>query len=211
MNILLATDGSALIEEKDARRPGSFGAIATFEEGKIVTYGSTIQTTNNRMELSAVIYGLRATIRGGVKFVTLYNELEITILTDSQNVYNSYNPHPTSKTDPGEWMKYWAAHDGHKKNGDEVENWDLWIEMNKVLAKAKDLGVKISWEWVKGHQKGKENDASVKANHSVDVLCSGLTKSLISEMNADSLCRGTAPTFYVCNSEGKVIYGPKSV
>ncbi len=113
---------------------GGWGVILRYGETEKELSGGDAQTTNNRMELTAVIEALKA----------LKRECEITLYTDSRYVMDGVN----------EWMPNW------KKNGwkttnkkSAVKNLELWQELDSLLPKHK-----IKWVWVKGHNGHPENE-----------------------------------------------------
>lgn len=113
---------------------GGWGVILRCGETEKELSGGEAQTTNNRMELTAVIEALKA----------LKRECEITLYTDSRYVMDGVN----------EWMPNW------KKNGwrttnkkSAVKNLELWQELDSLLPKHK-----IKWIWVKGHNGHPENE-----------------------------------------------------
>ena len=113
---------------------GGWGVILRCGETAKELSGGDAQTTNNRMELTAVIEALKA----------LKRECEITLYTDSRYVMDGVN----------EWMPNW------KKNGwkttnkkSAVKNLELWQELDSLLPKHK-----IKWVWVKGHNGHPENE-----------------------------------------------------
>ena len=113
---------------------GGWGVILRYGETEKELSGGDAQTTNNRMELTAVIEALKA----------LKRECEITLYTDSRYVMDGVN----------EWLPNW------KKNGwkttnkkSAVKNLELWQELDSLLPKHK-----IKWVWVKGHNGHQENE-----------------------------------------------------
>lgn len=117
--IQIYTDGAC------SDNPGAGGWAAILQCAgleKVLTGGARL-TTNNRMELQAVINGLRA-IRWDGATVTVY--------TDSKYVHD-----PIAKG----WLKTWIGN-GFKKK----KNPDLWMELVPLLRKHK-----VSFEWVRGH------------------------------------------------------------
>ena len=114
--------------------PGGWAYILvqnTFQGQKVLAenYGSDRQTTNNRMELSAVIESLRA-----VK--TMDIPRQITVYTDSQYVQKGIT----------EWIKKWRLNSWRTSDKKPVKNQDLWQELDSL---ADDFS--INWEWVRGH------------------------------------------------------------
>jgi len=118
--IKLYTDGSS----RGNPGPGGYGALLLYNHHrKEISKGYRL-TTNNRMELLAVIAGLQALKK---------NDLPVTVYSDSQYVVNSVNKG---------WLKNWIRTDfkGGKKNK------DLWLLYHELSA-----SFKIKFVWVKGH------------------------------------------------------------
>ena len=118
--ISLYTDGSS----RGNPGPGGYGAILLFGQHRKELSKGYRRTTNNRMELLAVIAGLEAIKK---------KELPVTVYSDSQYVVNT--------VEKG-WLKTWIKTDfkGGKKNK------DLWTHYHEL---AKDFTIKFVW--VKGH------------------------------------------------------------
>ncbi len=113
---------------------GGWGAVLRYGSVEKELSGGESNTTNNRMELTAVIESLKA----------LKKSCEIVICTDSKYVMNGVL----------EWMPNW------KKNGwktankkSPVKNLDLWQELDALLEKHN-----VKWTWVKGHNGHPENE-----------------------------------------------------
>ena len=122
------TDGSCI------GNPGKGGWAAIILDNKKqkIISGSEPYTTNNRMELIAVIKALK-----NVK------KKEITLITDSQYVKNGIEV----------WIFKWKKNGWMTAEKKPVKNKDLWLLLEK-LSKNK----KIKWEWVKGHSSDKLNN-----------------------------------------------------
>ena len=110
MDITIHTDGSY----ETQRRVGGWAAILTSGKHKRVLRGSDPNTTISRMELIAVIQGLKA--------LKLPNQTVI-IYTDSNYVAQGVN----------EWMTGWQAKGWRTAKGDPVANTDLWQELVNLL------------------------------------------------------------------------------
>jgi ribonuclease HI len=108
---------------------GGWGAILVSPaHGKeLALSGSERNTTNNRMELKAVIKGLEA----------LKKPSRVRVTTDSQYVHNAFEKG---------WLKKWQKNGWRTADKKPVQNEDLWRELLE-LAKTHDL----EWEWVRGH------------------------------------------------------------
>ncbi|MDT8339384.1 MAG: ribonuclease HI [Sulfurimonas sp.] len=122
--ITLFSDGSALGNPG----PGGYGAILRFGNKEREISGGEAHTTNNRMELLAVIEGLRA----------LREPCNVEIISDSSYVVKGIN----------EWLESWIKRDFKK-----VKNPDLWREYIEV-----SKGHKINAIWVRGHNGHIENE-----------------------------------------------------
>jgi len=106
-------------------------------------YGGEANTTNNRMEIMAVIRALK----------TINAENEITVFTDSTYVQKGIN----------EWIAKWKINGWRTSNKKEVKNKDLWIQLDNLTSQ-----LKINWIWVKGHSGHPGNDrADYLANKGV--------------------------------------------
>lgn len=113
---------------------GGWGAILRYGDTEKELSGGAADTTNNRMELTAVIEALKA----------LKRECEITLYTDSRYVMDGVN----------EWLPNWKRNDWRTTNKKSaVKNVDLWQELDQLLPKHK-----IKWVWVKGHNGHPENE-----------------------------------------------------
>jgi ribonuclease HI len=120
----LFSDGSSL------GNPGAGGycAILKYGDAQKIIKGGEPDTTNNRMELKAVIEGLKA----------IKEPCEVVITSDSNYVIKAIN----------EWLDGWI-----KKDFKKVKNIDLWKEYIEVSKPHKIKGI-----WVKGHAGHKENE-----------------------------------------------------
>ncbi|MDO5351588.1 MAG: ribonuclease HI [Succinatimonas sp.] len=127
--VSLFTDGSCLKNPG----PGGFAAILRYGNAqKEISLGYTL-TTNNRMELMAVIKGLNA----------LKEPCEVTITTDSQYVKNGMT----------KWLEGWKKNGWRTSNKTPVKNQDLWQLLDTECQRHK-----LHWEWVKGHDGHPENE-----------------------------------------------------
>ena len=106
---------------------GGWGAILVYEGREKELSGGEKETTNNRMELSAVIAALSA----------LKEACEVTLTTDSQYVVNAIEKG---------WLSSWKKNGWRKSDKSAVLNVDLWKELDGLLAKHK-----VSLVWVRGH------------------------------------------------------------
>jgi ribonuclease HI len=113
--------------------PGGWGVILRWRGEERELFGGTPSTTNNRMELMAVIEGLTALKKSSL----------VTIYTDSQYVQKGMT----------EWLLDWKAKGFKVKGGGYRINHDLWRELD-VLSQAH----KIDCQWIRGHAGHPENE-----------------------------------------------------
>ncbi len=114
--------------------PGGWGAILRYGEIEKELSGGEKNTTNNRMELTAVIKALEA-----VKY-----ECNITITTDSKYVCDGIEKG---------WAASWRNNNWRKKDGKPALNSDLWERLLDLLNNHK-----VKFTWVKGHNSHPENE-----------------------------------------------------
>ncbi len=113
--------------------PGGWGVLLRWRGAEKEMSGGEAATTNNRMELTAVIQALRAL--KGPSVVALY--------TDSQYVQKAMT----------EWLAKWKAKDFLVKGGGLRKNHDLWRQLDELSRRHR-----IRWHWVKGHAGHPENE-----------------------------------------------------
>ncbi len=113
---------------------GGWGVILRYGTIEKELCGGAPETTNNRMELTAVIEALKA----------LKRECDLTIYTDSRYVMDGVQ----------QWLPNWKANGWRTTNKKSaVKNLDLWQELDLLLPQHK-----IKWVWVKGHNGHLENE-----------------------------------------------------
>ena len=126
--------------------PGGWGALLRFNGKEREIYGGENDTTNNRMELTAAIEGLRA----------LKEPCEVTLTTDSVYV----------KSGITEWLPGWKQRNWRTAAKKPVKNEDLWRALDEQNQRHQ-----VSWAWVKGHSGHRENEiADQLANRGIDEL-----------------------------------------
>ena len=150
--VIIYTDGSA----KGNPGPGGFGAILMFGDHRKELAQGYRRTTNNRMELMAVIASLKALKRDG---------LRITIYSDSQYVVKAIEEG---------WLNNWIRTNfkGGKKNR------DLWTEYHAL-----SQSHQIRFQWVKGHA---ENPFNNRCDELATAAADGATHELIPDVGYES-------------------------
>lgn len=113
--------------------PGGWGAILRSKGIEKELSGAEMDTTNNQMEMLAVINALEA----------LKRPCQITLTTDSQYVLKGMT----------EWLSGWKAKNWKTASKKPVKNIELWQRLD-AAAQAHQ----IKWEWVRGHQGHPENE-----------------------------------------------------
>jgi ribonuclease HI len=147
LKITLYTDGAC----KGNPGPGGWGALLQAATPNGITekelYGGERETTNNRMEMMAVIEGLSA----------LKKPCEVTLYLDSKYVMQGIT----------EWLPGWKARGWKTAAKQPVKNVDLWQRLDAIVAGS---GHTINWQWVKGHAGNAGNErADSLANKGVPV------------------------------------------
>jgi ribonuclease HI len=113
--------------------PGGYGAILKFGGKTREISGCHLNTTNNRMEMMAVVQALRQ----------LKRPCKIRIVTDSHYLVKGMT----------EWMPRWIRRNWKNSQNKPVMNRDLWEELVRLCGPHQ-----IEWQWIKGHQGHKENE-----------------------------------------------------
>lgn len=140
--VKIYTDGAC----KGNPGPGGWGALLRYDGNEKQLYGGERQTTNNRMELMAVIQALRA----------LKRKSSVKITTDSQYVKNGIT----------QWIHGWKRNGWKTAAKKPVKNVDLWQSLDSEVMKHE-----VEWAWVKGHSGHAENEmADQLANRGIEGL-----------------------------------------
>jgi ribonuclease HI len=108
-----------------------WAALLRYEKHERILSGSDPATTNNRMELTAAIQGLKA----------LNRPSQVDLYTDSEYLKNGIT----------EWLPNWRTRNWRRKSG-ALANVDLWQELDKALRMHE-----IRWHWVKAHTTNRDN------------------------------------------------------
>ncbi len=126
--------------------PGGWGALLRYDGHEKELYGGEPDTTNNRMELTAVIEALNSLTRN----------CPVEITTDSTYVKDGINS----------WIHNWKKRNWQTAAKKPVKNKDLWQSLDAAVQQHD-----ISWHWVKGHSGHRENEiADQLANRGIDEL-----------------------------------------
>jgi ribonuclease HI len=137
MRIKVFTDGAC------SGNPGAGGYAATisYPDNKKTISGGLPSTTNNQMELMAVIEALKDVLDSDYDFKS------VDIYSDSAYVINAVNK---------KWLKRWSSNGWQTAAGKDIKNKSFWIELLDILSDCKDK--KINFIKVKGHSKNPMND-----------------------------------------------------
>ncbi len=138
--VVMYTDGAC----RGNPGPGGWGVVLRYKDQHKTLQGYAAETTNNRMELIAVIEGLRA----------LKRACEIELNTDSKYVMQGIN----------EWISTWKRNGWKTAAKKPVKNADLWRQLDQERERHD-----IDWKWVKGHSGIEGNEmADQLANAAID-------------------------------------------
>ena len=137
--VTLYTDGAC----KGNPGKGGWGVLMRYGSHEKELFGGEAHTTNNRMELTAIIQGLAA----------LKRPCAVVIYTDSQYVKNGME----------KWIHGWKKNGWKTASKQPVKNEDLWQQLDRLAAQHQ-----IQWQWVRGHAGHTENErADALANQGV--------------------------------------------
>ncbi|MCZ6578548.1 MAG: ribonuclease HI [Gammaproteobacteria bacterium] len=138
--VVMYTDGAC----RGNPGPGGWGVILSYASRQKTLSGFEPETTNNRMELTAAIEGLRALTRS----------CEVDLNTDSKYVLQGIN----------EWIENWKVNGWKTATRKPVKNADLWNLLDKQT-----LRHRVNWHWVKGHAGIEGNEEADRlANMAID-------------------------------------------
>ncbi|MEN8214079.1 MAG: ribonuclease HI [Pseudomonadota bacterium] len=142
MTVEVFTDGAC----RGNPGPGGWGVILRYGDHEKEFFGGEADTTNNRMEMTAVIKALQA----------LKRECRVVITTDSMYVKQGIT----------QWIDNWKRRGWRKADKSPVKNVDLWKQLDQLVTNHR-----VEWHWVKGHSGHAENErADELANRGIDEL-----------------------------------------
>jgi ribonuclease HI len=140
--VVIYTDGAC----RGNPGPGGWGAILSYASSQKELKGFAAETTNNRMELTAVIESLKA----------LKRSCEVDLYSDSRYVLQGIN----------EWIDGWKLNGWKTAAKKPVKNADLWQILDQQAIRHE-----INWNWVKGHAGNAGNEAADRlANEAIDLM-----------------------------------------
>ena len=140
--LVIHTDGAC----RGNPGPGGWGVLMSWNGSHRELSGAEPATTNNRMELTAVIMGLGALKRPSAA----------TVQTDSQYVIKGIT----------EWLPSWKARGWRTADRKPVKNQDLWEKLDQLAA-----AHTLRWQWVKGHSGDPGNErVDTLANLAIDAM-----------------------------------------
>jgi len=126
--------------------PGGWGALLRMDGHEKELCGGVADTTNNRMELTAVIRALEA----------LKRPVHVRVHTDSQYVQKGIS----------EWIHAWKRRDWRTAGRQPVKNAELWRELDALASRHR-----VEWHWVKGHAGHADNErADALARQGIAIL-----------------------------------------
>ena len=138
-DVVIYTDGAC----KGNPGPGGWGALLRAGAAERELWGGEPRTTNNRMELLAVIHGLSALTR----------PCAVTVFTDSEYVKNGITT----------WIHGWKKRGWLTADRKPVKNQDLWQRLDQLASQHR-----VDWQWVKGHAGDPGNErADALANRGI--------------------------------------------
>ena len=125
---------------------GGWGVLIRFNDHEKEIFGGEMETTNNRMELTAVIEALTALTR----------DCDAVVFTDSAYVQKGIS----------EWIHGWKKNGWKTASKQPVKNADLWVKLDELRRQHR-----VDWRWVKGHAGHIENErADALANRGVELI-----------------------------------------
>ncbi|MBD62644.1 MAG: ribonuclease HI [Gammaproteobacteria bacterium] len=140
--VIIYTDGAC----RGNPGSGGWGALIKFNGSEKEIFGGMKTTTNNQMELTAAIKGLRA----------LKESCNVDLYTDSKYVMEGIT----------QWIKKWKNNNWKTASKKDVKNKELWQKLDQLICLHK-----VKWHWVKGHSGDPGNEvADFLANKGIESI-----------------------------------------
>jgi len=144
MIVKLYTDGSCRDNGKEGSR-GAYAYAIVADDNCVVSYVDTERdTTNNRMEMQAIIAGFKRLLVEGLTSDLIHDVEDIEIYSDSAYVVNCYN---------NKWYENWQKNNWQTSRKQPVLNRDLWVQLLPIFEMPN-----VSVKHVKGHNGDKWNE-----------------------------------------------------
>lgn len=135
MKIEVYCDGACSVHTDNI---GGYAAILKYGVKQKEIVGSSINTTNNQMELMAVITAFRA-----INEISQFTPCEIIVISDSQYVVKGMN----------EWLPTWQRSGWRTASKKPVKNRELWMELSELTTRHT-----VTFQWTRGHADCEENN-----------------------------------------------------
>ena len=120
--------------------PGGYAALITTTLGTKVISGFEMETTNNRMELMAVIKGIEEVMN--IIFLEEQKIKKLEIISDSAYVVNAINQN---------WLQSWKTNGFKTKDNKPIKNIEIWQKLDEQLETLKFIEVEVVFTKIKGH------------------------------------------------------------
>ena len=168
MAITIHTDGACIGNPG----PGGFAAIIDVDDNMSITVtGGDPDTTNDRMELSAVVEALHT-----LNSMTDFAEQPVTVRSDSKYVVDAFNHH---------WVDNWLLNGWRTAKKQPVANQELWENLLDAIGNRQ-----VTWQWVKGHSGDPENERCDRLANGEAHLAPQTTEYWVSVGNPRSVVEG---------------------
>lgn len=132
LKVRIFTDGAC----SENPGPGGWGAVFNREESIDEIHGYEVETTNNRMELKAVVEAFKKILKEHTR------DMEYELFSDSAYVVNSIN---------NNWIENWRMNGWKTTRGEDIKNKDLWLMFLKLRGKLLEKNIQLTISKVKGH------------------------------------------------------------
>lgn len=136
MIVRMFTDGAC----SNNPGPGGYAALITTTLGTKVISGFEMETTNNRMELMAVIKGIKEVMN--IIFLEEQKIKKLEIISDSAYVVNAINQN---------WLQSWKTNGFKTKDNKPIKNVEIWQKLDEQLETLKFIEMEVVFTKIKGH------------------------------------------------------------